>query len=76
LLHFQVEPLGLALILGTTLLISRALLSEYWCLPQCSSGIDRWMALRLSVLAAIVSLAALGLAEWLSGKAAQRVGGG
>jgi len=34
------------------------------------------MALRLSVLAAIISLAALGLAEWLSGKAAERVGGG
>ena len=33
------------------------------------------MALRLSLLAALVSLTALGLAEWVSGKAAERVGG-
>ena len=33
------------------------------------------MALRLSLLAALVSLTALGLAEWVSGKAAERVEG-
>ena len=34
------------------------------------------MALRLSVLAAIVSLAALAVSEWLGQRAAERVGGG
>jgi len=34
------------------------------------------MALRLSVLAAVVSLAALAVSEWVGERAAKRVGGG